>query len=84
MVSNCDLFITCDSGPMHIVCGLGIRTVAIFLKRNFDHWAPPSNVARIVYQPRGCTAEEVLRISLEELTLGIRGDDSDVSSVQPL
>jgi ADP-heptose:LPS heptosyltransferase len=90
MVSNCDLFITCDSGPMHLACGFGIRTVAIFLQRNFDHWAPPSNVTRIVYEAGGCSAEEVLRISLEELTLGaisiqhIGEDDSDVCPTQPL
>jgi ADP-heptose:LPS heptosyltransferase len=69
MVSNCDLFVTCDSGPMHMACGLGIRTVAIFQNPNFDHWGPPSSVARIVYEPGGCSAEEVFRISLEELTL---------------
>jgi heptosyltransferase-3 len=86
MVSNCDLFITCDSGPMHMACSLGIRTVAIFLNPSFDHWAPPSDVARIVYEPGGCSAEDVLRISLEELTLGpipikdVRANDSDASS----
>jgi ADP-heptose:LPS heptosyltransferase len=69
MVSNCDLFVTCDSGPMHMACGLGIRTVAIFLVPNFRHWGPPSSAARIVYEPGGCSVEEVLRISLEELTL---------------
>jgi ADP-heptose:LPS heptosyltransferase len=69
MVANCNLFVTCDSGPMHLACGLGIRTVAIFLNPNFKHWAPPSSVARIVYKPGGCSAEEVLRISLEELIL---------------
>ena len=42
MVSNCDLFVTCDSGPMHLACALGTRTVAIFQNPNFDHWAPPS------------------------------------------
>ena len=47
MISNCDLFVTCDSGPMHLACGLGIRTVAIFQNPNFDHWGPPSSVARI-------------------------------------
>ena len=68
MVSNCDLFVTCDSGPMHLACGLGTRTVAIFQNPNFDHWGPPSSVARIVYQPGGCSAEEVFRICLEELS----------------
>jgi heptosyltransferase-3 len=42
MVANCDLFVTCDSGPMHMACGLGIPTVAIFQHRNFDRWGPPS------------------------------------------
>jgi heptosyltransferase III len=81
MISNCDLFVTCDSGPMHLACGLGIRTVAIFQNPNFDHWGPPSSVARIVYQRGGCTAEEVFRICLEELSMSftpvrdvIRGD----------
>jgi heptosyltransferase III len=32
MVSNCDLFVTCDSGPMHLACALNTRTVVI-LKR---------------------------------------------------
>jgi ADP-heptose:LPS heptosyltransferase len=86
MVSNCDLFVTCDSGPMHLACGLGIRTVAIFVNPNFDHWGPPSSVARIVYEPGGCSAEKVFKTSLEELTLGptpvrdVVGDDSDASS----
>jgi len=69
MASNCDLFVTCDSGPMHMACGLGIRTVAIFQNLNFDRWGPPSSVARIVYEPGGCSAEEVFRICLEELSL---------------
>ena len=69
MASNCDLFVTCDSGPMHMACGLGIRTVAIFQNPNFDRWGLPSSVARIVYEPGGCSAEEVFRICLEELSL---------------
>jgi heptosyltransferase-3 len=68
MVSNCDLFVSCDSGPMHLAYGVGTRTVAIFQNPNFDHWGPPSSVARIVYQPGGCSAEEVFRICLEELS----------------
>ncbi len=68
MVSNCDLFITCDSGPMHLACAVGVRTVSIFLSPNFDHWAPPPNMGQIVYQPEGVSATEVLKISLAELS----------------
>jgi ADP-heptose:LPS heptosyltransferase/protein-S-isoprenylcysteine O-methyltransferase Ste14 len=69
MVANLDLFITCDSGPMHLACALGTRTVAIFQNRNFDRWGPPSNLAKIVHQPGGCSAEEVFTVCLEELFL---------------
>jgi ADP-heptose:LPS heptosyltransferase/protein-S-isoprenylcysteine O-methyltransferase Ste14 len=85
MVSNCDLFVTCDSGPMHMACGLGIRTVAIFQHPNFDHWGPPSSVARIVYEPDRTSSEGVFRICLEELSLGLpRGRDAGDTERQPL
>ena len=69
MVSNLDLFITCDSGPMHLACALGTRTVAIFQNRNFDRWGPPPSLAKIVHQPGGCSVEEVFTVCLEELFL---------------
>jgi heptosyltransferase III len=58
-VANCDLFVACDSGPVHLACALGVRTVAIFLQNNFDRWGPPPTLARIVYQDNGVSAEEV-------------------------
>lgn len=68
MVSNCDLFVACDSGPMHLACALGTRTVAIFQNSNFDRWGPPPGRGRILYQPGGCSAEEVLDACLAELS----------------
>ena len=41
MVANCDLFVACDSGPVHVACALGVRTVAIFLQNNFGRWVHP-------------------------------------------
>ena len=81
MVSNCDLFVTCDSGPMHLACALNTRTVAIFQNPNFDHWGPPSSLARIVHQPGGCSVDEVFQTCLEELSLDptparFRGEES--------
>lgn len=67
MVSNCVLFITCDSGPMHLACALGVRTIAIFLNTDFKRWGPPSDMAQIIYDPKGVSVEEVLKISLAEL-----------------
>jgi heptosyltransferase-3 len=67
MVSNYSLFISCDSGPMHLACALGVRTIAIFQNSDFKRWGPPANMAQIVYEPGGVSAEEVLKISLAEL-----------------
>src|SRR5262245_17219994 len=50
MVSNCDLFVTCDSGPMHLACASDTRTVAIFQNPNFDHCGPPPVRAQCIYQ----------------------------------
>src|ERR1041384_4960418 len=67
LVSNCDLFVTCDSGPMHLASSLGVRTVAIFRYRNFDRWGPPPSSARIVHDPEGCSTGAVVAACYEEL-----------------
>jgi lipopolysaccharide heptosyltransferase III len=68
MVSRCDLFVTCDSGPMHLACAVGARTVAIFQKADHRHWGPPPNLARIVYQDGGATVAAVVEACQEELS----------------
>ncbi|GAN32605.1 MAG: lipopolysaccharide heptosyltransferase family protein [Candidatus Brocadia sp. AMX2] len=67
MVSHCNLFITCDSGPMHLSCALGVRTIALFLKRNFNRWGPPPDIAQIIYNSEGILVEDVLKVADEEL-----------------
>lgn len=68
MVAGCDLFVTADSGPMHLACAVATRTVAIFQKADHQHWGPPENLARIIYRRGGATVEEVLNVCLEELS----------------
>lgn len=67
MVSCCDLFVTSDSGPMHLACAVGTRTVAIFQRRNHHHWGPPESLARIVFRRGGPPVDEVLNACVEEL-----------------
>jgi protein-S-isoprenylcysteine O-methyltransferase Ste14 len=69
LVANCDLFVTCDSGPMHMACALGVPTVAIFQYPNFNRWGPPSNIARVIYKTRGPSAMEVFRACLDQLSI---------------
>ncbi len=67
-LSICHLFVTCDSGPMHLACGVGVRTVAIFQNPDFNRWGPPPSLCRILYQPGGVSPNEVLEASLAELS----------------
>jgi len=69
MVAACALFITCDSGPMHLACAVGTRTLAIFQKADHRHWGPPEAICRIVYQEGGATVEQVLEAALDESPL---------------
>ena len=67
LISACDLFVACDSGPVHLACALQLRTVAIFLHKDFDRWGPPAELAQIVYDPNGVSAEAVFDACLQEL-----------------
>jgi heptosyltransferase-3 len=69
LVGSCDLFITCDSGPMHLACALGVRTVAIFLKDDMARWAPPAELAQVLYRTTGATPQDVLAACDTELPL---------------
>jgi heptosyltransferase III len=82
MVSRCRLFLTCDSGPMHLACALGVRTVAIFQNGDFHRWGPPPALARIVHDPQGVSLESVESACLDEwaaLNPSRRNDSPDQS-----
>jgi SAM-dependent methyltransferase len=40
LLERCSLFLTNDSGPMHLAAALGVPTVAIFGQTNHDRYAP--------------------------------------------
>jgi heptosyltransferase-3 len=66
ILSRCRLFLSCDSGPMHLACAVGVRTIAIFQTKAFTRWGPPPESARIVYCPQGGSVEEVEAVCLAE------------------
>jgi hypothetical protein len=51
---------------MHLACAVGSRTVAILQSPSFDHWGPPEDGVW-VYEPRGASAEEVLKVCLAKI-----------------
>jgi heptosyltransferase-3 len=68
MLSGCQLFVTCDSGPMHLACALGVRTVAIFQNQDFNHWGPPAELARVLYHSDGVSVDLVQTACKTELS----------------
>jgi len=55
MVAACDVFLTNDSGPMHIASALGVPTVAIFGATDHIATGPTGPLARIVREPVDCS-----------------------------
>ena len=55
LASGCELFLTNDSGTMHIASALGIPTVAIFGATDDVATGPTGSHARVVREPVGCS-----------------------------
>ena len=83
LVANCKLFVGCDSGPVHLACALRVRTIAIFLQANFDHWGPPAELARVVFRPNGVPVDLVVDACRDELRHTSAGQTSSVAAFDP-
>jgi heptosyltransferase-3 len=78
LIASCNLFVACDSGPVHLACALRVRTVVIFLHHNFDRWGPPTALGRIVYRAEGVSVDAVLDACRQELA---RPDPGELAGV---
>lgn len=55
LAAACDLFLTNDSGPMHIASTLGVPTVAVFGATDEQATGPTGTHSRIVREPVECS-----------------------------
>jgi heptosyltransferase-2 len=55
LASACELFLTNDSGAMHIASALGVPTVAIFGATDDTTTGPTGSHARVIRQPVDCS-----------------------------
>ncbi len=67
LIERCALFISGDSGPMHIACGLRVPVLAIFLKDNWNRWGPRPDRGRVL-SGTDLGAERVVQEALEMLS----------------
>ena len=55
LASTCTLYLTNDSGPMHVAAALGIPSVAIFGATNHIATGPSASWAKVVREPADCS-----------------------------
>ena len=55
MAAACDLFLTNDSGPMHIASALGVPTVVVFGATDEEATGPTGVHSRVVREPVECS-----------------------------
>ena len=55
IIKRCSIFLTNDTGPMHIASAFRIPVVAIFGSTDPVHTAPSSNLSRVVRSPVRCS-----------------------------
>jgi len=55
LAADCELFLTNDSGSMHIASALGVPTVAIFGATDDTTTGPTGSKARVIRQPVDCS-----------------------------
>ncbi len=55
LAAACHLFLTNDSGAMHIASALGVRTVAVFGATDDTTTGPTGELARVVREPVECS-----------------------------
>ena len=56
IIERCDMFVSGDTGPMHVAAALGRPIVAIFLSSNPSVYGPRGKYARVVTGPEGMVA----------------------------
>lgn len=55
MAAACDIFLTNDSGPMHIASALGVATVVVFGATDDQATGPTGAYSRVVREPVECS-----------------------------
>ena len=55
IIKRCSLFLTNDTGPMHVACAFGVPVVAIFGSTDPAHTAPSPSLSRIVRSTVRCS-----------------------------
>jgi ADP-heptose:LPS heptosyltransferase len=81
LLERCNLFVSCDTGPMHLSYAVGTPTLAIFLASDQDKFGPRGEKHRIVFSDDGKVSMEMVKKALLEM---IEKSITQNSSTTPL
>lgn len=84
LASGCELFLTNDSGAMHIASALGVPTVAIFGATDDTTTGPTGLKARVVRQPVDCSPCLLRECPIDHRCMTAVGADRVVKEAQGL
>ena len=68
LISGCQAVFTPDSDPMHLSIAVGTKTVALFVKPNFDRYGPRQPKGEVVFDTYGTSADRALQTILKFCT----------------
>ena len=72
LIESCDLYLTCDSGPMHIAAAVGTPTVALFGPTSPTRHGPYGENHEVIEKPvscRPCYKRKCIRKDLPHLCM---------------
>lgn len=77
VIERCDLFISGDTGPMHMASALGRPTVAIFLSSDYRVYGPRGENTRIVISGDGAVSIDDVMLAIHDLMGGMELEPPD-------
>jgi len=77
LIAACDLFLSPDTGPMHIAAAIGVPTAALFLKDDWKRYGPIGERHEVVQVTGQGGEEEVVKALIRLLDRHSGGSDED-------
>ena len=77
VIERCDLFISNDTGPMHVASALGRPTVGIFTSSNYRTYGPRGYAGRVVAAEDGNPTCDDVMVAITDLLGGLDDDGND-------
>jgi len=80
LLESCDVFVSNDSGPMHVAATLGTATIGLFGPETPVMYAPIGPRTRVLYEPPPCSP--CINVHDNKLAVCVRGHAECMTSIE--